>query len=128
MRQLAHAQVVDDEERDRGEIREVRLAGAVEGRLGDVLEERVGLTVDDAIALLDGGAADGLREVALARAGRPEEERVFALLDEARRGQIVDQCAVHLLIEIKVEAVEGAVGIAKAGLLVPAFTEPVLAL
>ena len=37
VRQLAHAQVVDDEERDGGEFREVGLAGAVEGRLGDLL-------------------------------------------------------------------------------------------
>jgi hypothetical protein len=28
--------------------------------------------------------ADGLREVALARAGRPEEEHVLALVDELR--------------------------------------------
>ena len=37
------------------------------------------------MALLDGGAADRLREMALAGAGRAEEEDVLALQDEAGR-------------------------------------------
>ena len=61
------------------------LARAVERGVGELLDERVRLAVDDAVALLDGGAADGLGEVALAGAGRAEEERVLALADEARR-------------------------------------------
>ena len=61
------------------------LARAVERGVGDLLEERVRLAVEDAVALLDGGAADRLGEVALAGAGRAEEEHVLALRDEARR-------------------------------------------
>jgi hypothetical protein len=70
VRELAHAEVVDDEERHDGQISEVLLAGAVEGGVGDLLDEGVGLAVDDAVALVDGGAADGLGQVALAGSGR----------------------------------------------------------
>ena len=85
VRQLPHAEVVDDQQRHGGEIGEVVLAGAVERGVGDLLEQRVRLAVEDAIALLDRGAADGLGEVALAGAWRAEKERVLALRDEARR-------------------------------------------
>ena len=85
----------------------------------------VRLAVGHAIALLDGRAADCLREMAPAGARRAEEERVFALLDEARRGQIVDECPIHLLVEIEIKALERPVGIAETGQLVPARQEPV---
>ena len=49
------------------------------------------LAIDDAIALLDRGTANGLREMTLARAGRAEEERVFTPLDEAGRGEVVEE-------------------------------------
>ena len=42
----------------------------VERGVGEFLEQRVGLAIDDAVALLDGRATDGLCEVALAGAGR----------------------------------------------------------
>ena len=126
MRQLPHAEVVDDEQRHGGEIREVRLAGAVEGRVGDLLHERVRFAIDDAIALLDHRAADGLRQMAFPRPWWPEKERIFALRDKATGGQVVDERAIHLLVEIKVKAIERAIGIAEAGLFVPALEEPVL--
>ena len=47
-----------------------------------------------------------LREVALAGAGRSEEERVLVLADEARGGELEDERAVHLLVEVEVEGVE----------------------
>ena len=72
------------------------------------------LAVDHAVALLDRGAPDRLGEMALAGAGRPEEQDVFALGDEARGCELVDQSPVHLLVEIKVEGVERAVGVAEA--------------
>ena len=62
------------------------------------------------MALQDGGAADRLREMTLAGAGRAEEEDVLALQDEAAGGQVVDQRAVHLLVEIEIEGVERAIG------------------
>ncbi len=95
--------------------------------LGDLLEQDVRFAVEDAVALLNRGAADGLREMALARAGHAEKEDVFAPLDEAAGGELVDQGAIHLLVEVEIEGVERAVGVAEAGLLVPAGQEPVLA-
>jgi hypothetical protein len=62
----------------------------------------------------------------LPRAGRAEEEHVLAPLDEARGGEFVDELAVHLLVEVEVEAVERLAGVAEAGLLHAAAEEPVL--
>src|SRR5439155_19845893 len=64
--------------------------------------------------------------MALTRPRWTEEEHVLALADEACGGQLVDQGAVHLLVEIEVEAVQGAARIAEAGLLGAALEEPVL--
>src|SRR5439155_17929164 len=94
--------------------------------VGDLLDEGMGLAVSDGISLLDGGTADGLGEMALTRPRWSEEEHVLALADEARGGQLVDQGAAHLLVEIEVETVEGAVRIAEAGLLGAALEESVL--
>ena len=46
--------------------------------------------------------------------------------DEAGRGQVVDERAVHLLVEIEIEGVERAIGIAKARLLDTPRDQPVL--
>ena len=72
MRQLAHAEVVDDEQGHAGQIGQIVLARLGERRLGELLEEGVGFAVDDAVALLNRGAADGLCEMALAGTWRPE--------------------------------------------------------
>ena len=102
------------------------LARAVERGVGEFLEERVGFAIEDAIALLDHRAADGLGQMTLARAGWAEKERVLALRDEAAGGELVDQRAVHLLVEIEIEGIERAIGIAEARLFVPALEQPVL--
>jgi hypothetical protein len=92
--------------------------------VGDLFEE--GWPHDDhPIALLDEGRR--LREMALAGARRAEEEDVFPLLDEARRGQLEDEGAVELLVEGEIKAIERAVGVAEARLGVAAGKEPVLA-
>ena len=93
--QLSHAEVVDDEQGHAGQLGQVGLAGVGEGGLGELLEEGVGLAVDDAVALLDGGAADGLGDVTLARAGRADQQDVFALVDEARGGEFEDEGTVE---------------------------------
>ena len=115
MREFAHPEVVDDEQRDGREVGQERFAGAIDGGFGDLLEQGVGLPVRDAIALVDGGAADRLREMALAGAWRAEEERVFTLLDEAGRRQIEDERARHLLVEVEIKILQGAVRVAEAG-------------
>ena len=67
MRPLAHAEVVDDEQGHAGQLGQIGLACVGERCLGEFFEEGVGFAVDDAVALLDRGAADGLGNVALAR-------------------------------------------------------------
>src|SRR5690606_15891448 len=125
--QLAHAEVVEDEERDRRDGLDVALAFARELGVGQLLEEDVRLTVEHTVALLDDSQADGLGEVALAGAGRPEQERVLVLGDEAAGRQLEDEAAVHLLVKVEVEGVERAAGVAEAGLLDAPFEEAVLA-
>ena len=68
--QPPHPQVVNEEQGDGGELRDVLLARAGELRIGELLEEDVGFPVQDAMTLLDHGEADRLGQVALARAGR----------------------------------------------------------
>ena len=59
--------------------------------------------------------------------GRAEQERVLALGDEARGGELEDKRAVDLLVEGEIEAVERAVGVTEARLLVAPGEQPVLA-
>ena len=109
------------------EVRERGLAGASQLGVGEVVDERVRFAVDDAMALLDDGQADGLREMTFPRAGRPEEQPVLVLSDEASRGELEDEPAVELAVEVEIEGVEGLADIAEAGVLDPALEEPVLA-
>ena len=84
--QLAHAEVVDDQQRDGRELASMyslRVPASV--GLGELFEQDVRLAIEHAVALLDGGEADRLGQMALAGAGRPEKQRVLVLGDEARR-------------------------------------------
>ena len=101
------------------------LARAVDRRVGELLDQHVGLAVDHAEALLDGCAADGLGEVALAGSRRTEEERVLVAVDELPGGELEDQSAVHLLVEVPVEGIEGAIGVAKLSRLDAPGEQPV---
>ena len=76
MRQLAHAEVIDDEQGHDRELGEEILARAIERGVGEFLQEDVGFTIEDAVPLQDGRAAERLREVlfrcpAVRAAGRP---------------------------------------------------------
>jgi hypothetical protein len=55
-----------------------------------------------------------------------EKEGIVPLRDEAAGRQLVDQRAVHLLVEIEIEGIERAIGIAKARQFVATLEEPVL--
>ena len=77
------------------------------------------------MALLDGGEADGLRQVTLAGARRPEEQGIGVLRDPARRCELEDEGAAHLFVEVEVEGVEPLADVAKAGELHPAFEEAI---
>src|SRR5882724_1370064 len=81
--------------------------------------------VEHAIALLDGGQPNGLREMALAAAGWTEKKRVFMAGDEGGGGQIEDQTAIHLLVEVEVKVVECLLGIAESRLLSPTLQQSI---
>ena len=61
MREFPHPEIVDDQEWDGGQIREIGFAGAVQRRVGDLFKEDVRFAIVDAVPLLDDRAADGLR-------------------------------------------------------------------
>ena len=58
---LPHPEIVDDQQRDGSELGHTIAPGAVDARLGELIEERMRLEVEDAAALVDGGLADRLR-------------------------------------------------------------------
>src|SRR5208282_4507192 len=79
----------------------------------------MGLAIEHAVTLLDGGMADGLRQVTLAGSRWAEKQGIFVACDEGASGQIEDQAAIHLLVESEVEVVESFVRVAELGLLFP---------
>ena len=93
--------------------------------VGEFFQQDVRLAIEHLVALQDGGLADGLRQMAFARAARPEKQRIFAPVDEGAGGQIEDQTAIHFRIEGEVEVVERPVGIAEAGVFAAPFQQPV---
>lgn len=72
----APASVDVNQQRNCGERFQVLLAFAVSHRIGEIIEQHMGFAVEDAIALQNGGLADGLCQMALARAARSEEKSV----------------------------------------------------
>jgi hypothetical protein len=126
VRQLAHPEVIDDQQRDGGDGGDEVLPRAGELGLGEIVEEGVSLAIEDAVALLDDGEADGLRQVALVGAGRPEQQGVIVLRDPASGGQFEDEGPVQLLVE-EVKGVQALAGVPEASLLEAPFEEPVLA-
>lgn len=77
--------IVDDQQGYGGEIGKVVLTGAVQRGIRELFEQHEGFAIAHLVALLDRGMPDGLRQMALARAWRAEEERVLALGDESGR-------------------------------------------
>jgi hypothetical protein len=77
--------------------------------------------------VLDHRAANGLGQMTFPRPWWAEKERVFPLRDEAAGRQLVDQRAVHLLVEIEIEGIERAIGIAKARQFMATLEQAVLA-
>jgi hypothetical protein len=66
---------------------------------------------------LDRGLADGLGKMAFPAAGWTEKQGIFMAGDESARGQVEDQAAIHLLVEVEVEVVERLLRITKLRLL-----------
>jgi len=101
----------------------VLFAGAVERGFSEIIKQGVGLAIENAVSLLDGGLADGLRQMTLASAGWTEKQGIFVARDEGASGQVEDHAAIHLLVESEVEVVEGLLRVAELGLLFPALQQ-----
>src|SRR5271157_3192448 len=97
--QLAHSQIVDDEQGHGHQELHVLFVGAVERGLGQLIEQAVRLAVEHAVTLLDSGVSDSLSQVALASTGGTEKQCVFAAPDKAGSSQVEDQAAIHLPVE-----------------------------
>ena len=70
LRQLSHAEVIDDQQRHAGDRFHILLACALLGGFGDFFQQDMRLAVEHFVALQDRGLADGLRQMAFARATR----------------------------------------------------------
>ena len=107
LRQGAQAHVVDDEQ----VALEVGLQDPVpllEGVLGEEVAHQIeDGAVADGEALLDGLVADGLGQVGLAGAGRPDEEHVVFGADKVAGRQLVDRLAGDRGIEAPIKLVQG---------------------
>ena len=53
--------------------------------------------------------------MALAGAGRTQEEDILVLGDEVAGGELVEEPPIHLLVEFEVEVVEGALPVPQVG-------------
>ena len=96
----------------------VLLACAVNDGFGQLVQQDVRFAIQHAVALLNGGLADGLGQVTFpGAAGARETSASSRLANEGAGGQIEDQAAIHLRVEGEVEVVQGSVRVAKAGLL-----------
>lgn len=58
--QLAHPKIIDDEQGHGGYGFQVVFPAAIEGGIGKLIKQDVSFAVEDSIALLDGGLAEGL--------------------------------------------------------------------
>src|SRR5262245_49030426 len=85
------------------------------------------LAIEDTMALLDDGEAEGLCQVALAGARRAQKEGIGVLRNPPRRREFEDEGAVHLLVELEVKGVEALVAVAEARVLDPSLEQSVLA-
>jgi len=77
----------------------------------DDIEDRA---IEHAPPLLHRGIPDGLSDVGLARAGRPHQQRIPRLIEEATRGQVKDLTSWDRRVELPVELIEW-LQVAKAG-------------
>jgi len=85
----------------------------------------VGFAVKHTVALQNGGATDGLCEMALPRSWWSKQEHVLPLQQEAGRRQLVDQ--IPLSLELMKRIIRSTHGTARAeaigaNLALPAFT------
>src|SRR5208283_4154600 len=108
-RQFAHSEIVDDQQGHGGQQLHVLFTRAVQGSVGQIFQQRVRFPIEHAVALQDDGVSDGLGKMTFPASGRADKKSVLASADEGGGGQIEDQGAVHLGVELEVEVVQSPI-------------------
>lgn len=81
--QLAHREVVEDEQVGADEFADALIPGAVRVAVGEFGQDAAGLGEADACALADGEVAEGLGDVCLSDADRAEQDDGLAGVEPA---------------------------------------------
>ena len=105
--ELAHGEVVEDEDGGADVFAQAAVPGAVGVAAGQVREGAAGFGEPDVGAGPDGEVAEGLGDVALADADRAVEDHGLAGVQPAQRGQIADLGGGELGAGVEVEAFQG---------------------
>src|SRR5215831_16945233 len=119
MWQLAHAEIVDDEQRHASQRFHELFACTLGDRFGQIIEQHMRFPVHHPVVLLNRNLTDSLSQMTLAGAAGTEKQSVFPPADEATGGQIEYQAAIHLRVESEIEVVQHLVRVAEGGLLAP---------
>src|SRR5579864_2149755 len=123
MREFAHAEIVDDEQRHTAHCLYELFACPLDYRVGQIVEQDMRFAIHHAVILLNGYLAYGLSQMTLAGAAGAEKQCIFAFADEDTGSQIENQAAVHLGIEVEIEVIERFLGIAELSLFAPAIEQ-----
>lgn len=105
--QLLHAHVINDEKigsKVAGERGIVVFDGFLVEEVADDIEDGA---VEHGSTLLDGGVADGLGDMGLARSGWSHEEDVASIVEELACGELEELTAWDAGIELPVELIDG---------------------
>src|SRR5262249_24769966 len=98
---------------------------AVQSCIGKFIKQSVSLSIQHPVALRDDRLTDCLRDMALARAWRTQQQSILAPGNERTGSQIEHSAAIHFLVEAEVKVVESLMRIAEAGLFSSALKQPI---
>ncbi|MDQ0710613.1 hypothetical protein QFZ55_000065 [Streptomyces luteogriseus] len=105
--QLAHREVVEDEQVRADEFTDALVPSAVRVAAGELGEDAAGLGEADACALADGEVAEGLGDVCLSDTDRAEKDDGLAGVEPAQGGQVADLGGGQLREGVEVEPFQG---------------------
>ena len=125
MREFAHAEVVDDEQRHGGHRFHVFFARAVGDGVGQFIEQDVRFAIQHSVALLDRSWPMACARWLLPVPPGPRNKASSRLLMKAPVARSKTRLRFIFGLKAEVEVIERPVGIAKAGLFAAAFEQTV---
>ena len=112
---LAEAHIIDDQEDRPTPARDTTLVGAI-GETGVGIGEEVDAAgVADIEAGLTGTQGQGLQNVTFTGSGLTGEQEVLLAVEKAQCGELLDDAAIEVGLEVEVEGLEGLVLVEAAG-------------